>query len=856
MAVVFLTSPSATSVAMPFAGCARISPGPTCDLDPDEPLFVWAAGRTLSRVEATLDGTPLSVETSTAAGGVRLKLETLKPGRLVVAVEDEDGLRVSTLKLSAHEPADVPPDMLTVLKKGDFAQIKQWAGAHPGRSAARAYIAMSVAARANGDVKKAVEHLAAAASEAHSANEWSLEAKARFARSYNLAFGLYDLEGAQREFDNIEPLVERVPDVGAYLPYYRALVDQLAGDITSSLENQRLAATRGNQLGLEVLVHLVEELLAGAERELGYFDVAIGRYRRMMRWAESTDDRACEEAQAATNLGWTLILKQSLSPNAVTSPLPPLRRALRLYSGDCDEPGGVAVVRMNLAYATLQSNRFDEAAGWLATIDEEGLSGQQRLWLAETRTRIRLMQRDFGFAEGIAKDLLDEAKKTGGFDIRFRAYVLYADVLTGLGRFDEALEVRLQAEETLDRLAMSVPLVGARHSFLSIRDDNVLGLAELLVRQNRPADALKAIRRARSRSLGWARVSQGLAQLDGPSRAEWNARLGEYRRLRTELDTLVEKMWRFSKAQLQVALKKREDLEEKMTKVLDHALRLLPSIPNTMSADPDVLRLSWIRLGSRIMVLGQLGNDAFALPWAEGTTVVPVEVGRRLKFAKRVLLHPYGALRDLDLHMLEWNGQPLAAQRVTAYALDLSTSGGVARPTSALIVVDPEAELAGGQEEDALVGEALQRDGATVTRVRGDVAEVQQGLATADWFHFGGHGGWRPDDPMSGGLELADGARFGIGDILAAPRVPATVVLASCEAGRGAGKGGESFGLAHAFLVGGARAVVAPKREVLDEEAVRFARAFYESDGTAAERYRGAVEKLGAASAPFTVFVP
>ena len=283
---------------------------------------------------------------------------------------------------------------------------------------------------------------------------------------------------------------------------------------------------------------------------------------------------------------------------------------------------------------------------------------------------------------------------------------------------------------------------------------------------------------------------------------------------------------------------------------------MLPAAPKRLQTEPGVLRLSWIRLDSGVTILGQFEDETFSVSWPENRRSVPAVVGAWLKRADRILLHPYGDLRGRDLHMLTWKGRPLAEQIAVAYALDLATVPADNAAHAALVVVDPSGELEHGPEEEDVVSDALRRSGAEVASIRGDVAELRALLRNVDWFHFGGHGSWSPDDPMAGGLALADGNRLGLGDILAAPRVPHTVVLTSCEAGRGAGRGGEAFGIAHAFLVAGSRIVIAPNRKVTDEEAARFAMAFYRAEGTALDRYRAAIAALGQSGSAFRAFVP
>jgi CHAT domain-containing protein len=62
------------------------------------------------------------------------------------------------------------------------------------------------------------------------------------------------------------------------------------------------------------------------------------------------------------------------------------------------------------------------------------------------------------------------------------------------------------------------------------------------------------------------------------------------------------------------------------------------------------------------------------------------------------------------------------------------------------------------------------------------------------------------------------------------PSVARRVVLSACEAGRSSGAlGAETFGLAHALVVAGSEAVIAPVRPVADALAEAIGREFHRS---------------------------
>ena len=869
-ALVFLNPVTADrpSFDVLYAGCDRIAAEKTCFLrsDPSDDgkprrheLRLWTPEGPFDEVRVLWRGRALLAKTSVAAGGVSVKVavpalsEDRPEGRLSFEVLDPGiGWRVWALSIRRDASAPIDPAI-----RKDPEALARWAEARRDAAAVEAKLLIARAAWSAGDAKKAAEVQAEAALLAQEVGEASLEARARFARTFMLSEILFAFDEAVRELGRVEPLERRVPEVAAYLPYYRSLIHFAAGDITSTLADLRQAGHYAEALQLTQLRHLVEERQATADLELGYYEPALAKHRRLLiRAAEHIGP--CEEAQATTNLGWTKILmhEHGLRDAQTAHPEADLRRALELYASECDVHEGLKSVYLNLAFAALQAERPDQAERWLEQIKGQGLTGRDRTWIMETRTRIAMARGQTDEALALTAQLIATARAVAGSDNLYRAYMLAATVLTKLKRYDEALDARAKAEQALDSLAVGVPLVGARHSFLAARDENVRGLADLLVDQDRPAEALKAVRRARSRTLGWARVSQGLARLPPDDRRRWNALLGDYTRISRELDASMGADWTLAASELEKAQSRRAARKAQLVEILDQALGLLPAVPEKLEPEPGVLRLSWIHLRSSVFVVGQLGNDAFAESWDPKETTLPASVGKRLANATRVFLHPYGDLRNRALHMLTWDDRPLAAHRPTAYALDLSTGAPSNEPKSALMLIDPAQELAHGPAETQLVRDSLEAAGASVEQSEGDISDVRARLGAVDWFHFGGHGQWSPEDPMAGGLALANGTQLGIGDILVARGVPETVILTSCEAGRGAGKGGEAFGLAHAFLVAGARIVVAPNREVTDDEAFRFAKAFYSAEGSALARYQSAVQSLGLQATAFRAFVP
>jgi CHAT domain-containing protein len=136
--------------------------------------------------------------------------------------------------------------------------------------------------------------------------------------------------------------------------------------------------------------------------------------------------------------------------------------------------------------------------------------------------------------------------------------------------------------------------------------------------------------------------------------------------------------------------------------------------------------------------------------------------------------------------------------------------------------------LGSARAEAASVAQALEpRAGWHVHTLVGPqvtAAAVRDALAAADLVHYGGHGTYGGRDALESALPLAGDTELTLADVLGLPRVPPIVVLFGCETARDSAQGGhEALGLAHAFVMAGAAAVVASPRVVDDAVAGELA---------------------------------
>jgi hypothetical protein len=197
-----------------------------------------------------------------------------------------------------------------------------------------------------------------------------------------------------------------------------------------------------------------------------------------------------------------------------------------------------------------------------------------------------------------------------------------------------------------------------------------------------------------------------------------------------------------------------------------------------------------------------------------------------LQGARRVRLSAWGATAGPPPEALR--------ARVLSYGLDVPGTppeSAVPERRSAWVVLDPERDAQATREAGPAVTKHLEEAGFRVRTLapgQASKAALEEALSSPDTtlFHYGGHAVQAGADGLEAHLRLAGGDRLTAADILSLPRVPPWVVLLGCETGRPSSEDG-GLGLAQAFLLRGARVVVASDRPVHDTTAATVAALLY-----------------------------
>ena len=180
------------------------------------------------------------------------------------------------------------------------------------------------------------------------------------------------------------------------------------------------------------------------------------------------------------------------------------------------------------------------------------------------------------------------------------------------------------------------------------------------------------------------------------------------------------------------------------------------------------------------------------LPWA----AMPLPDGRRLCEAGASIVVPGLRLGLARAVRVAGRGAPLVV------AVDAGDLEAVNAETAAVTAAFPDATVLAGPDATAERFLAL--------------------APNADWIHFAGHGGWRADAPEASGLRMHDRWLLA-GELADLPLSARWVTLSACHTARALVRPGEEwFGLARAFLLAGAEAVVAAQWDVDDEATARL----------------------------------
>jgi cellulose synthase operon protein C len=873
-AATFLFAPDVPTCARPeveFAGCMSFHDD-VCVLPPEREIFVWVRDVRSARIE--VQGSRESVRVQ---DGTRHRVR-VDPGRDVIDATAIDGeCRASVgLRVRRDDRPRWAIEAVEARDRGDLERSEALARAHAKsrdphhRGLAHAVLAR-VAIRRN-RIAPAIRELRRAIA-AHRSARRPLE---HLRDASALAFTL----SSERRLAEAREVLERVPaprrgspsELDGDAAYFRGVVAGDSSDSRGAIAHYERSRRWAERSGDDILYRNASSQLAAQQLMIGQTREAIALMRSN---APPPDALICERAMFETNYGWALLIAGEAGMREEEDPTPILERALAHTQeglGRCPfGPQGLANAHVNLAFARIREGRADLARRELDLARAAYASPPiwLRSWSLDLEGRVAILEADTARALRYYEALDALASDALSLDGRWRAAVGRAQAFEMRGDTERAIAALEEAEAVVDEQSASVPLSAGRELFLAQRERATATLISLSVERGEIERAFAIARRARARVLRSALAGERVARLGAAERRRWDEAVAAYHSYEAELERELGEEWTIPSDALDGARERRRERREHLRALLDRAFASLPRTESELRpiARGELALLyhpardGWIGFaatheGVRAHVL-----DAGAM---RGTSERIAErlldpFAAELSSARRVRVFAHGAVRALDFHALPFRGRALGERATVVYALDLP-SRDHRSSRRALVVADPRGDLPRSREEADAVRDQL--GGWRVETLLGDGADrpnVLRALRGVGLFHYAGHAAM-PERPLDGSLELAGRTELGVGDVLLLRGGPNIVVLSACAtASATPTRAPEGLGMAYAFVLAGADAVIAATRTVRDGASARIARELYRAFERGGDPAR-ALQQLRLRALPdagaFRVFVP
>jgi hypothetical protein len=819
----------ASGLAFSFAGCARVRPGPLCEVGEEREVTLWVPGSSKPQV-----GSTESVrETLFIEGGWRMKLRVPAGAReLRIAAGGRRGrLRVA----DSSEPGPLR-ELARLWKDGKWEQVRasldraaaELTGPeHERIRAFRARLSMR-----DGNHARAASELEQTAESARDAGLLLEASHDRFAAAYIRTVRLGEYDRARADLAATERELGNVREVQARLAYNRGILAKTTGDLESALVSFRSASVESRRLDLSFNELASRQELARILNLLRRYAEALAEQRAIVAREE---DSSCLRSIRLQNLAW-ILLSQS-DPKVQQSGSSALDRAERLYD-QCPDPFNRRIQALTRVELALLRGDVDEAERRLETLDSDPSGRDTRLsaWQALYTGKVRLLRGDTARAIVSFEQAATLAESIQLEDCSYLAKLGRARSLSERGD-PGTLAAYLETEDAVDALVRSAPFGQGQQLTALQSQESSRELLSLLLARNQVENAYALAARV-ARRLWASNLREGrIAALVGRERQRWDRAIAEYLARRQTLQRTAEDDWKLSAESLAETRFSRELEVQRVENALAEAYSLLspepaPDLLRQPSEDAE-LTLSAGSEGWWLLFRRGESLTAERLPDINRGLVSALERLDRQKLLEapllRVAVPP--ELAALDIHALEVNGRRLIERLPVAYVLEpgrppeLRPAEG--RPWTALVLGDPNDDLPWANSE----AKRLSQRFPVARALFGDQVTfdaVTSALPAATLLHFAGHASSGGLDGLDGALRFSGGERLSLGDVFALRRVPDFVVLSACTSSVSPGSGG-GLSIGQAFVAGGSRAVIGASRSVSDRLAQNFMQALYDA---------------------------
>jgi tetratricopeptide (TPR) repeat protein len=652
-------------------------------------LTFWVKTFARTGVEVLFNGRPRAVESIRVQGGLRFQTAVEHAPVLVTIRCAEGEWLLHVLSSAELEPLR---EAERLRASGDFAaalDALQPVRQHPDIAVRAKVIGLlGRIAIARGEHKEAIADLEQSIRMNRALGLVSREMNDRYALSFILT-NEGDRAAAREVLRGAGELAASYPTGASWAQYYEGVGCSETGDLRRALTLLGRAAIDADRLGIE-------------DR---WFSATLLQVRTLHQLARDTEARLlleplatripkappCARAEALELLGpLTFKLRQNAAALERAGAL--LADAVELYRGACPKPRRFASSLVQLGLVKLAENKTDEAAALLSA---------SRAAHADPGVPLRLGQLELDAM--IAEDRRDPSAEQKyrrlelhGLTLedpltRWRGLVGRGLALDRRGLADAAIAAYEEAEIVLGQVRFNAPLGGGRETFLGSRIESASRLIELLLRQGRIEDALRAARRSRARSLSALAWQSRLDAAPDDLRRSWYTAVSRYQQRRAALERDTAADWQLSADKLEHTREERARVARSARELLDEALAQLglqtedTLAPLAPAAGELVLLYHPIPSGWVGFAVNRDGVTARRLPAEPARSRGLDEVADSLlgpfsallERSDQVRVLAFGTLNRIDFHALPWKGRPLISSVAVRYAVDVTRT---ARP--------------------------------------------------------------------------------------------------------------------------------------------------------------------------------
>lgn len=834
------------------AGCEAVTAGPVCEVKGRSTLRFWVPV-SKGMISARIDGRAADAGREAGENGTRLLLD-IPAGAMEIELVGPAGARLFHLPL---RPAlDVPSlgEAFREMQKNnlDVAERKIDLAQRDDRPAVRLQ-ALRVRARIErrrGNRALAQDLLEQAISRDHASGRLSDEIDDRDLLAYQRMTVDFDFAAAEEQLAATASLEAGCPGLSVDGDYYRGLLAVETGRLDAALRWLGRSSEGAARLGLPEQEAAARQQLIEVLGILGRRAEARALIDRSMKDAAGSTD-PCARARLVTSAAWAR-LRGAESEQDTTDASRTASEAVEIARARC--PDALAMSLLNLAFTEAAAKKTSDARAHLAEARKEASPGDRRFltWSDSLAVELDLTDRPEQ-ALSTLEALRVRGEASFSPELSFEADLGRARALDALGRTKDAASAFFAAAATLDRWSELVRLGEGRDTFFVQQEKGARLWVDFLVRRaeaaptGSPARAalVRAAADAARRSVG--RFFATLARTELLPVGEQ----GDYRRSRGAADRALAEgkpVPKDAESMLRRAHGDARRTPQSRHGVLDTS-PADSAAPLTLLYHP--IQGGWV--GFALEANGQIHMERLpsfsqeALASAAGAErealsralLSPFEA--QIDAAKSVRVPAQGPLRRVAFEALPWKGHVLSDAAVVTYGFDADlplpeASAGVRcnGPSRALLVTNPQGDLRGAERAGPEVAAALRACGWDVRSLTGEAATRERVLAELGdpctaLFHYDGHARFEGRDGLRAALVLRDGT-LTVTDVLSLPRVPEAVALVGCSTAKD-----EGLGLSQAFLVRGAREVLASTEDAGDALSLRIARHLYDAARPAAQ---------------------